>query len=131
MVKEEVRRWIESEIELAEERMKLEYNPMFNGVEVGHEKQIELNKAHIQSCRYAIMALCREVEKMKEIKHFICEVCGTEYNGKKKCADCEKGHHKPLEISGANWVSMKNNGSGYPTQIHVKMSNGETITYKR
>lgn len=68
---------------------------------------------------------------MKKVEHYICEVCGTEYNDKEKCADCESGHHKPLEISGANWVSMRNNGSGYPTKIHVKMSNGETITYKR
>lgn len=60
MGKEEIRYWFESEIALAEERMKLKYNPMFNGVEVGHEKQIELNKAHIRYCRYAIMALCKE-----------------------------------------------------------------------
>lgn len=57
--REEIRHWFESEIELAKERMNLEYNPMFNGVEVGHEKQIELNKAHIRFCEYAIMALCK------------------------------------------------------------------------
>lgn len=60
MDKEEVKHWLESEIELAKERMNLEYNPVFNGVEVGHEKQIELNKAHIRFCEYAIMALCKE-----------------------------------------------------------------------
>lgn len=59
MDKEEVRHRFEMEIELAEERMKLKNNPMFNGVEVGHEKQIELNKAHIRYCEYAIMALCK------------------------------------------------------------------------
>lgn len=58
MDKEEINHWFESEIELAKERMSLEYNPMFNGVEVGHEKQIELNKAHIRFCEYAIMELC-------------------------------------------------------------------------
>lgn len=58
--KEEIKHWFESEIELAKERMNLEYNPMFNGVEVGHEKQIELNKAHIRFCEYVIMALCKE-----------------------------------------------------------------------
>lgn len=68
---------------------------------------------------------------MKKVEHYICEVCGTEYNDKKKCSDCESGHRKPLEISGANWVSMRNNRSGYPTQIHIKMSDGENITYKR
>ena len=59
MNKEEIRHWFETEIELAQERMELEYNPMFNGVEVGHEKQIELNKAHILYCEYAIMVLCK------------------------------------------------------------------------
>lgn len=60
MDKEEVRHWFEFEIAKAEEHMKLEYNPMFNGVEVGQEKQIELNKAHIRCCEYAIKALCKE-----------------------------------------------------------------------
>lgn len=60
MDKEEVRHWFELEIARAEQNMKEEYNPMFNGVEVGHEKQIELNKAHIRFCRNAIMALCKE-----------------------------------------------------------------------
>lgn len=59
MNKEEIRHWFETEIELAKERMELEYNHMFNGVEVGHEKQIELNKAHILYCEYAIMVLCK------------------------------------------------------------------------
>lgn len=59
MDKEEIKHWFETEIARAEQAMKLEYNPMFNGVEVGHEKQIELNKAHIQFCRFAIMALCK------------------------------------------------------------------------
>lgn len=60
MDKEEVKHWFETEIALADERMKLKRNPMFNGVEVGHEKQIELNKAHIRFCQYAIKALCKE-----------------------------------------------------------------------
>lgn len=58
--KEEIRHWFESEIELSKERMNLEHNIMFNGVEVGHEKQIELNRTHIRYCEYAIMTLCKE-----------------------------------------------------------------------
>lgn len=58
--KEEIKHWFEVEIELAKERMDLKYNPMFNGVEVGHKRQIELNKAHIRYCEYAIKALCNE-----------------------------------------------------------------------
>lgn len=60
MDKEEVRHFFEMEIALAEERMKLKHNPMFNGVEVGHENQIELNKAHICYCEYVMKSLCRE-----------------------------------------------------------------------
>lgn len=73
----------------------------------------------------------REVNDMCEVKHYICDICHTEYNDKKKCSDCEKGHIKPEEISGAKYVSIQNNGSGYPTAVHIKMSNGEIITYKR
>lgn len=68
---------------------------------------------------------------MRTIERYVCETCGTVYNDKKKCAACEGGHHKPVGISGAGWISIGNNGSGYPTIIHVKMDNGETITYKR
>jgi len=58
--KQEIQHWFEMEIKLAEERMKLKHNPMFNGVKVGHEKQIELNKAHIRYCEYAMQSLCKE-----------------------------------------------------------------------
>lgn len=35
---------------------------------------------------------------MKEVKHFICEICGTEYNDKNNCLKCEKGHKTPVKI---------------------------------
>jgi len=68
---------------------------------------------------------------MKEVKHYICEVCGTEYNEKWKCSDCEKGHKKPIEIVKASYVSISNNQTGYPMRITVKMSDGSEHTYKR
>lgn len=43
-------RFFEMEIEQANERMELLYDPMFNGVEVGNDKRIELNKAHARFC---------------------------------------------------------------------------------
>ena len=46
----EVSHFFEMEIEQANERMESPRNPMFNGVEVGHDKQIELNKAHARFC---------------------------------------------------------------------------------
>lgn len=68
---------------------------------------------------------------MKEVKYYICEICGTEYNEKEKCMDCEKGHIKPVSINGARYLSINNNHNGYPVAINVEMSNGEIITYKR
>ncbi|MER2060519.1 MAG: hypothetical protein ABTA16_16985 [Niallia sp.] len=68
---------------------------------------------------------------MKEQKLYICELCSTHYKEKSECKNCEEGHKRPVLISDSNYVSIKNNGSGYPTQVHIKMSNGETITYKR
>jgi hypothetical protein len=68
---------------------------------------------------------------MKKVEHYICELCGTEYNDKKKCEECETGHVKPTEIDDATWIAIKRDGSGYPTKVHIKMSNGNTITYKR
>lgn len=68
---------------------------------------------------------------MKKVEHYICEVCGTEYNDMQKCIDCESGHHKPVKIIDAKWAPLNNDRSGYPARIYIKMSNGETITYKR
>lgn len=47
---EEVKHFFEMEIEQANERMESPDNPMFNGVEVGYDRQIELNKAHVRFC---------------------------------------------------------------------------------
>lgn len=68
---------------------------------------------------------------MRKVEHYICELCGTEYKEKETCARCEKGHKKPTGISGADFVSIKSDGSGYPARVHIIMDNGETITYKR
>ena len=68
---------------------------------------------------------------MKEVKHYICEVCGTEYNEKLKATNCEKSHKKPIEITRANYVSVSNDRTGYPMRITVKMSDGSEHTYKR
>lgn len=68
---------------------------------------------------------------MKKVEHYICEVCGTEYNEKGKCKQCESGHNKPKGIDGAQWYPIGQDGSGYPARVHILMDNGETITYKR
>ena len=68
---------------------------------------------------------------MKEVKHYICEVCGTEYNDKLKAQKCEKGHCKPVEIVKCRYLSLVNNNKGYPLEITVKMADGTEQKYKR
>ena len=68
---------------------------------------------------------------MKEVKHYICETCGTEYAEKQKCIDCGKSHKKAVEIVKMRFLSKTQNGKGYPHSIDVKMSDGEVVTYKR
>lgn len=68
---------------------------------------------------------------MKEVKHYICEICGTEYNDEKKCEACESGHCKPVKIMKAKYLSIDNNKKGYPVSIIVKMEDGTEQIYKR
>lgn len=68
---------------------------------------------------------------MKKVEHYICEICGTEYNDKNKAQTCEKGHCKPIEIVRAHYLSLANNYKGYPNNITVKMADGTEQIYKR
>jgi hypothetical protein len=68
---------------------------------------------------------------MKEVKHYICEMCGTEYNDKIKAQQCENGHKKPVEIIKASYVSITNDNTGYPMRITVKMSDGSEQIYRK
>lgn len=68
---------------------------------------------------------------MKEVKHYICEICGTEYKEKTRAQKCEKSHCKPLEIVKCRYLSIDNNKKGYPLEITVKMDDGTEQKYKR
>lgn len=68
---------------------------------------------------------------MKEVKHYICELCNTEYSDKNKAQECEKNHKKYTEIVGAKYLSKGQDLKGYPVKIDVKFSDGEIITYHR
>lgn len=50
---------------------------------------------------------------MRKVEHYICEACGTEYNDKKRCEQCEKGHIKPVEIWRLRFISIDKNSKGY------------------
>lgn len=68
---------------------------------------------------------------MKKIELYACEVCGTQYAERQRCKECEGSHKKPLEIVGANYLSLGQNGKGYPHKIRVKMSDGQLVEYRR
>lgn len=68
---------------------------------------------------------------MKEIKHYICEICGTEYREKTKARECEKAHKKPKKIQHSDYHSLSVDASGYPAKIHVEMSDGKIVLYKK
>ena len=68
---------------------------------------------------------------MKELKLYQCEICGTRYKSKEECKKCETGHINPEEITGARYRGVNENAKGYPLTISIKMSDGQTIVYKR
>ena len=68
---------------------------------------------------------------MKKIERFICEVCGTEYNDKAQCGRCEEIHKKPQEIVNAKYRPITMDGTGYPDHLDIRMSDGQTIRYKK
>lgn len=68
---------------------------------------------------------------MREVKHYICEICGTEYNDKIKAKQCEGSHCAPVEIEKARFIRYKNNLKGYPISVDVRMADGEVLTYRR
>ena len=68
---------------------------------------------------------------MKEVKHYICEICGTEYKEKMKCQKCEKSHIMPSEIVRCHHLSLTQNAKGYPDKVTIKMSDGLEVIYHR
>lgn len=68
---------------------------------------------------------------MKEVKHYICDICNTEYNNKCQCEQCEKSHKKTAKIKAAHYISVTQNKKGYPQKIDVEFEDGEILTYKR
>lgn len=68
---------------------------------------------------------------MKEVKHYVCEVCGTEYSDKQRCQKCEKNHKKIKKIISEKHQGFSMNLQGYPISITVEMDDGKELTYKR
>lgn len=68
---------------------------------------------------------------MKEVKQYICESCGTQYADKSKATECEKNHKSVVNILYERFLPKKNDASGYPISITVKMMDGKEVVYKR
>jgi len=74
-----------------------------------------------------------EIE-MKEIRHWICEMCGTQFADKCDALKCESGHKKDLTIVGARYLPITVDATGLPTTITVEYQDRKTtkrVTYKR
>jgi hypothetical protein len=75
---------------------------------------------------------------MKEIRRYVCEFCGVNFDSKEKARLCETSHTIPKEIKSARYVSSNKNGdpkcnyaNNYPEAITILMSNGKEIDYTR
>ena len=68
---------------------------------------------------------------MKEVKKFVCEVCGSEYNEKENAQKCERDHKIPMDIIMASYLPVAYDSSGYPSRLTVKMSDDSECVYIR
>ena len=68
---------------------------------------------------------------MREIQQYLCEHCGTLYADKMKAQECERNHKSAINILYQRFLPKKNDASGYPISITVKMEDGKEVVYKR
>ena len=63
---------------------------------------------------------------MKEVKHYICEICGTEFDNEGECRACENGHIMPVKFTGWSYYS-----SSVPKVINIEFDDGNEYAYRR
>ena len=68
---------------------------------------------------------------MKQVKHYICEICGTEYKDIEKCKRCEQSHRAPKAITKTRYLPISQEAKGYPVAVDIVFEDGTTKTYKR
>lgn len=66
---------------------------------------------------------------MKEIKKYLCELCGTEYDSFEEAKECELYHKKikGYEVPNKKYVPNEM----YPRFITVKFEDGSKMTYQK
>lgn len=62
---------------------------------------------------------------MKEVTHFVCETCGTEFSEREKCEACETGHARKLKICHADYRPIGVLATGFPSMIRVEGAVGD------
>lgn len=68
---------------------------------------------------------------MKELKLYVCETCHTQYADKRAAQECEELHRRPQKITGCRYRPIKDDATGYPQTITVRMNDGKSVTYQR
>ena len=68
---------------------------------------------------------------MKEVKHYICEICHTEYADKGKAIDCEKNHKKIKKIDSCVYNAKGMDNTGLPSTIMVEFEDGTKAKFSR
>ena len=64
---------------------------------------------------------------MKEVIHYACEICGTEYDDKFECERCEKTHRMPVKFIGSKYHPFDN----FPYTISIEFDDGEVYGYHK
>lgn len=67
------------------------------------------------------------MKKMKNLKLYLCEICGTIYNDKKKATDCENSHKPWNDIIDYSYKA----NSKYPETLTIAFVDNHKIIYYR
>ena len=68
---------------------------------------------------------------MKEIKRYVCDICGVEYKEKLAAKECEKSHKCCKTIVRELYHPLSVDITGYPIAIDIEMKDGKRVRYKR
>lgn len=73
---------------------------------------------------------------MKEVKHYVCDICGTMYSSPTIAEKCEQYHVKPKKISkewNKEWYKAVTENTSpfykYPKKIKIEMFDGSIQLY--
>lgn len=68
---------------------------------------------------------------MKEKTLFECELCHTQYASKADAISCENNHNRVEAVCKERFISEKQDSSGYPIDVILRMTNGVEVRYSR